>query len=720
MTNLRPYQISAIDSIYKAWDQCNRVLLQMPTGLGKTTVFSEIVKEFVNQRHPNKRVLVLVHRIELLDQVRDRLDQFGIKATAISSNLDFDIDQKVVVATIQTLIKRLDVVTIRSFSLIVVDEAHHSTSSSYLRVFEHYTYESLKILGVTATPRRLDGLGFDEIYDVLIPGGQIRDYIPEYLCDVTQRASSYPDFATIKIDPVTKDYESSIAKSIMSNTKVMADLVDSYKQYCNEKRTIIFAVNTEHSKEIVSRLQQEAVRIQYIDYQTNKTERKRIVNNFKSGALHALCNVDIFTEGFDCPEVDVVILARPTKSLALYLQQAGRCLRPKADGRKGLILDHAKLWLEHGLIKSNRFWSLSGTNPNQELYSTKNGIRKIIDSREIELPVELKNMVMEEFQLEETSKIPPPDTSIQIDMTWWISLENELKDILISSAQIEKNPKREILEDDLQLIWNLETIDLTNRQIKTLLPINKLKKIKRAECCMLGYHSIKSFSNWKHLEYLDLSFSSVTSLNSLEHIESLRYLNISNTQIKSIQPILNNTSLKELNVSNSNVNQIGLVERLPKLEKLSICGYKIKEIDFLRNLSNLKYLNISQTEISSIKYLRNDHSLQTLITHDCQDFNFSSINLEKIKALDCSYSNFKNLKDLTGGGRNVHLELLNISGCKISDLKELPYFDKLKMLILDDIHVKEYLIRECLMMNRNLIIRRNGESLTYENKHLAL
>ena len=94
--------------------------------------------------------------------------------------------------------------------------------------------------------------------------------------------------------------------------------------------------------------------------------------------------------------------------------------------------------------------------------------------------------------------------------------------------------------------------------------------------------------------------------------------------------------------------------------------------------------------------------------------------MEKIKALDCSYSNFKNLKDLTGGGRNVHLELLNISGCKISDLKELPYFDKLKMLILDDIHVKEYLIRECLMMNRNLIIRRNGESLTYENKHLAL
>ncbi|GMQ31919.1 DEAD/DEAH box helicase family protein [Algoriphagus taiwanensis] len=718
MTSLRPYQIDAINSINTAWERCNRVLLQMPTGLGKTTVFSEIVKDFKTNRFPSKRILILVHRIELLDQVKDRLAQFGIKATSISSDRDFDINNQVAVATIQTLVKRLD--TIANFSLIVVDEAHHSTSPSYLRIFEHYTTESLKILGVTATPQRLDGRGFDQIYDVLIPSGQIRDFIPQYLCDVTQRASSHPDFSTIKVDSITKDYESESAKRIMSNSKVMADLVKSFKEFCIGKRTLIFAVNTEHSKDIVSRFQKEGIKIQHIDYKTPGFLRKQLVDNFREGKLDALCNVEIFTEGFDCPDIDVVIMARPTRSLSLYLQQAGRCLRPKADGRKGLILDHAKLWIEHGLIKANRYWSLAGLKSNQDSDQFRSRIKKMFLSKEIELPTEIQSLIMEEFQLEELStKSKSFDDKIEIDLQWWNSLSEELRDILSSSAEISLSNQSYLSDEELQAIWRLETIYLQDLSVKSgLVPLRKLKNIRRAECSMLHYHTISTFEDWKSLEYLDLSFSSINGLKPLMGLNSLTHLNISNTQIETIRPILNNTSLRELDISFSNVNDIGLLERLPNLEWLSLAGISLTSIEFLRNHRKLKYLNVSHTNLTDLNFLNKNHPITKLIAHDCKKLQFKRIDLTNLESLDCSYSSFDRIRDLTKGSRNVELEWFNISGCKLHDLEELFYFDNLKVLIADDVDMEDSLINDLLINNPYLTIYRNGE-LTYENHVIA-
>ena len=714
MPELRPYQVDAIDSIMKAWQHCNKILLQMPTGLGKTTVFSEIIKDFIINRYPKKRVLVLVHRIELLDQVRDRLAQFGVRATSITATEDFDLNHQVSVATIQTLINRLD--TISNLSLIVVDEAHHSASPTYLRVLEHYTSESLKILGVTATPQRLDGRGFDQIYDLLIPSGQIRDFIPEYLCDVTQRASSYPDFSTVKIDPITKDYELESSREIMSNTKEMADLVKSFKEYCQGKKTLVFAVNTKHSQDIVSRLQKESIKIQHIDYKTPAGDRRKIIQNFKEGKLDAICNVEIFTEGFDCPEVDVVVIARPTKSLALYLQQAGRCLRPKSDGRKGLILDHAKLWLEHGLIKEKRYWSLAGTAEFRESRNLKHKLLEAIRSKEIELPKEIEKMVMDEFQLHE--KVVPIDDKIEIDVEWWNSLNRELKDILIRSTPISN--EQEISDSDLQAIWNMETIDLQNITIKsTLFPLSRLKKIKRAECSMLDYHTINTFKEWTRLEYLDLSFSSINGLKPIENLQSIRILDISNTQIESLNPIKNYSLIRSLNLSFSNVKQIGLIERFPKLERLNLSGLKISNPDFIRNNKNLNELNISHTSISSLNFLNQSGHLKKLIVHNCMELKFDEIDMSQLQSLDCSYSNFQNLKLLTKGSRNVDLEWLNISGCQLSHLEELLYFDQLKELIVDDIDINQTLIYDLLIKNIYLTIYRNGDRITYINYILS-
>lgn len=715
MAELRPYQLEALDSIYKAWEHCDRILFQMPTGLGKTTVFSQIIKDFVFERHPNKRALVLVHRFELLEQVKNRLSQFGIRATSITSSQEFDLNHQVSVATIQTLIKRLD--SVSNFSLIVVDEAHHSISPSYLKVFKHYTKETLKILGVTATPQRLDGQGFDNIYDVLIPSGQIREFIPEYLCDVSQRASSFPDFSTISIDPITRDYELESSKAIMSNSNVMADLVKSFKDYCIGKKTIIFAVNSSHSQDIVSRLQKESIKIQHIDYKTPLGDRAKIISNFKEGKLDAISNVEIFTEGFDCPEVDVVIMARPTKSIALYLQQAGRCLRPKSDGRKGLILDHAKLWLEHGLIKANRRWSLAGTSEIKKPKESKENLRRIINTKEIELPIEFEKMIMEEFQLSESIDVATTfDEKIEIDLEWWNSLNHEQKEIIKSSIPINLDLNENIQKSDLQAIWALEEIDLTNKKIKSsLLPFLKLKKVKKADCSMLEYHTINSFSNWQELEILDLSFSSVERLNPIFHTNSLKILNISNTQIDSLNPIRNHERLEELNISFSNIQKTGLIERFPNLKKLNISGLQIENLNFLKNNAALEELNLSHTNISELKILDYLPNLIKLIVHDCQSIKFHSMEFSKLQFLDCSYSNFRSLKHLTKGSRNVSLEWLNVSGCNLFNLDELLYFDKLEVLIIDDFEIEPSLLDDLLLKNINLTIHRNGERLTYQN-----
>jgi superfamily II DNA or RNA helicase len=167
-----------------------------------------------------------------------------------------------------------------------------------------------------------------------------------------------PDLSHIGIK--MNDYDLVELGNLMQEEKLMANLVDSYEEKIPGKKMIVFAVNVEHSKKIAAQYNAAGIRAEHLDAHTPKDERKQLLEQFRQGEIRVLCNVDIVSEGFDVPDCEAVQLARPTKSLALYLQQVGRCMRPAPNKECGFVLDNASLWMEHGLCQQDRIWTLKG------------------------------------------------------------------------------------------------------------------------------------------------------------------------------------------------------------------------------------------------------------------------------------------------------------------------------------------------------------------------
>jgi len=358
---LRDYQINGIDDIINAWTDCKSVLFQMPTGTGKTTLFCEIVRKFITELYPDKKVLIITHRKELVEQAFNRLvSDFHLTSGIISSSFIGIQSAPIQVASIQTLVKRHQHQT-DIFSLVIIDEAHHALASTYKKLWSFYP--SSKFLGVTATPIRTNGEGFQDLFDKLITTASIKWFIKNnHLSDIKYFASHTPDVSNIKIR--AGDYDETELSEVMQDNAVMADLVQSYIDFARDKKIIVFAVNRAHCTKIVERFNNSGFPAKAIDTYTSTDERRKIVDDFRNNKFKILCNVNIFTEGFDCPDVDAVQLARPTKSLTLFLQQVGRCMRPHQNKQYGIVLDNAGLWKEHGLPKMDRNWTLNGIDKN--------------------------------------------------------------------------------------------------------------------------------------------------------------------------------------------------------------------------------------------------------------------------------------------------------------------------------------------------------------------
>lgn len=376
---LRPYQEKILKNIFEDFQLNNSLLVQMPTGTGKTSVFCVLIKKWIKEYHPNKRVLVLVHRKELVDQIISRLKSYGILAARIQAGHETELTKQVQVGLIQSLknTKRLPY----NLSLIVIDEAHHTPSGSYRDILTHYEKSSPKILGVTATPSRSNGKGFSDLFDKLIVSDPIIEFISKgYLSPIKHLATSIPDLSSVRIDYRSNDFNEEDIEKIMRSEQIMAELIESYEKYAKNKKAIIFAVNKKHSIDIVNRFLEKGYSAKYLDSDTSKEEREQIVKDFKIGEYQILCNVNIFTEGFDCPDIEVVQLARPTKSLALYLQQVGRVMRPFPGKSFGIILDNASNWETHGLISSDFEWSLEKGG----IIKKENDNNKVIKKSDIE------------------------------------------------------------------------------------------------------------------------------------------------------------------------------------------------------------------------------------------------------------------------------------------------------------------------------------------------
>ena len=336
---LRDYQIDICSRVSEAFEHHRSVMVQMPTGTGKTMVLAELVKQLM-MKDEGVRILIVAHRRELIEQ---------IKATIKRMKMD---SRNITVESIQTISRRIATIEFAP-SLVVIDEAHHALAKTYKMMWE--TWPDAKFLGLTATPCRLNGKGFTDLFDVLVQSWDIPTFIKE------KWLSTY-DFVSIKADSRTQQLISSLKKrgadgdyqvkemdAVLNKRPSIERLYECVIEYAHNRKGFVYAININHARSIAEYYQSQGVNAVAIDSHTPVKERERFISSFRSGGLQVLVNVDIFSEGFDCPDVEFIQLARPTLSLAKYLQMVGRGLRPSKGKTNCMIIDNVGLYRVFGL-----------------------------------------------------------------------------------------------------------------------------------------------------------------------------------------------------------------------------------------------------------------------------------------------------------------------------------------------------------------------------------
>lgn len=363
-TVLRPHQIEAKAKIFEAWTKYDSVMLQMPTGTGKTYLFTSLINDIINTykfAHKDIKILIVAHRTELLDQISATLNKFGIAHGFIQGSREQYLWKRVQVGSIMSLLtdKNYYNVCRQKFDYIIVDEAHHSLADTYIRLFG--LFPNAKKLGVTATPWRLNHESFLSLYQYLIVSPQISWFINNNLLSdfdyVSIKQDSEVQRLVDKSEVVnTGEFSNVDLDNTFNNQRIRSKLYESYLQFANGRKGIIYAINKRHAAKIAELYSSHDVKAMAIDCDTPRDVRQEMISAFKSGEISVLVNVDIFTEGFDCPDVNFIQLARPTKSLSLYLQQVGRGLRIVEGKEKTIILDNVGLYNYFGLPDANRKW----------------------------------------------------------------------------------------------------------------------------------------------------------------------------------------------------------------------------------------------------------------------------------------------------------------------------------------------------------------------------
>lgn len=363
---LRDYQQLAKEKIFNKWNCVDNILYQMPTGTGKTRLFTSIIRDINvwGLRHNiNYRILIIAHRSELIEQSSRSLDKYHIKHGVLAGTMKDkrDLTQAIQVASIQTIIHPSNRCLIEGlqFDFIIIDEAHHAVANSYQKLWKFCP--NSKKLGVTATPWRMNNSGFAQIFDAYIPSMSIKEFIQKGWLAAYQYYSIPSDSEIIKsIESIRDfdiegDYKSSVLTQVFDTSKIRAQLYNSYAKNALGKKGIIYSISREHSEHICSQYRSHNIAIENIDSETPAKTRENIIKAFKNGEIDIIVNVDIFSEGFDCPDIEFIQLARPTKSLVKYIQQVGRGLR-KNGNKRCVILDNVGMYSRFGLPDEERDW----------------------------------------------------------------------------------------------------------------------------------------------------------------------------------------------------------------------------------------------------------------------------------------------------------------------------------------------------------------------------
>jgi superfamily II DNA or RNA helicase len=352
MVQLRDYQESAVQAVRDSFRSGHKkTLLVSPTGSGKTVIFSYIAAGMARN---NKRILIVAHRRELLKQISGALKKVGVSHAVLSGGTPGIPIANVVVASVFTLVRRMK--SMKPFDLIIGDEAHHFTpDSSWGKVVTGFP--TARVLGVTATPERLDGKGMGQMFDDMVMGPTVAELTAQgFLSPAVVYAPSAPDLGTVGTrmgDFVSKQLEDAMDKPIITGSAVK-----HYSKYADGKKAIAFCVSVKHAKDVAEDFRNSGYAASHIDGGMDDTERDGVLKAFEEGRIQILTSCDLVSEGFDLPSVEVAILLRPTKSLGLFLQQCGRAIRPHPDKERTIILDHAGNTARHGFIDDERDWSL--------------------------------------------------------------------------------------------------------------------------------------------------------------------------------------------------------------------------------------------------------------------------------------------------------------------------------------------------------------------------
>lgn len=348
------YQEDMKSRIEKALCLHRSVMAQMPTGTGKTYLLTAVIDSFV-RANPKAKVWIVAHRRELVSQIDETVRKFHSYSSATSSLLS-----SVKAVSIQWLSKHYDEIEEKP-GMIVIDEAHHALAKTYKEMWERFP--KAKFLGLTATPCRLNGKGFTDLFDVLVQSWDVPEFISK------GRLATY-DFVSIKSDGVTQrlidslqkrgadgDYQNKEMDMLLNKKPSIERLYRSLEEFGKDRKGIVYAINISHAQKITKLYQEHGVKAIAIDSKTPAAERQQDIEAFKKGDIQVLVNVDIFSEGFDCPDVEFVQLARPTLSLAKYLQMVGRGLRVAKGKKNCVIIDNVGLYRVFGLPSQVWNWN---------------------------------------------------------------------------------------------------------------------------------------------------------------------------------------------------------------------------------------------------------------------------------------------------------------------------------------------------------------------------
>lgn len=362
MLDLRDYQLETLKKISALYQRdIRRQLIILPTGSGKTVVFSHLSKRF------GKPTLVLAHREELLLQAKDKIEMIWpeVDVGIVQANKD-EFDKQVVVASIQTLSRpeRLNRLK-KKFGLVIADESHHSTSPSWRTVLTAlgcFEKDGPLTVGFTATPNRSDNVGLGEIFEEVAYQRSILDMMEDgYLSDVRAiRINTQVDLSGVKV--IAGDYDENELARRVNNTERNNIIVKAFLEHCTERTAVAFCANIAHAEDLANLFRQHGVTSEAVSSKIPNTKRRQILESFHKGEIQVLTNNNLLIEGWDEPRVNAVIMARPTQSESFFIQMVGRGLRLFPGKQDCVILDITDNTIQHNVLSTPRIFGMTETD----------------------------------------------------------------------------------------------------------------------------------------------------------------------------------------------------------------------------------------------------------------------------------------------------------------------------------------------------------------------